>query len=107
MNLLGSPTFNFAVCRTNFHFLKNTSLYIGEKFFRSETPRGREVGVKKKMECQILFSAPLAPTTFHFALPPLNMGLPLKNFVRIKALALPQNSSIFFHSTPKEIPQCL
>ena len=28
-----SPPFYFAVCVTNFHFLKNISLYIGAKFF--------------------------------------------------------------------------
>ena len=55
-----SPAYIFAVCVTNFHFLKNMGLYIGEKFFLSETPRGRwgGGGVVKKMECPILFSAP-------------------------------------------------
>ena len=34
-----SPPIYFAVCVTNFHLKKNMSLYIGAKFFRSETPQ--------------------------------------------------------------------
>ena len=74
-----SPAYIFAVCVTNFHFLKNMGLYIGEKFFLSETPRGRwgggGGGCEKNGMSNFIFSP---PPTFYFALPPLNMGLPLK-----------------------------
>ena len=52
---------NFAVCVTNFHFLKNMGLYIGEKFFLSETPRGRWGLWKKKWNVQFYFQPPPAP----------------------------------------------
>ena len=32
MSQLGFAAFKFALCVTNFHFLKNMSLYIGNKF---------------------------------------------------------------------------
>ena len=57
---------------------------------------------------RIRFQAAKKPRSTHQdlkILPPLNMGLPLKNFVRIKALALPKTTPYFFHSTTKEIPQ--
>ena len=39
MNQLRFLSFNLAVCVTNFHFFfLNMGLYIGAKFFRSETP---------------------------------------------------------------------
>ena len=62
-----SSAFNFAVCVTNFHFLKNMTLYIGEKFFRSETPRGRGRG-RGEIECPNLIVS--TPSPRHFLLCP-------------------------------------
>ena len=55
MSQLGFAAFNFAVCMTNFHFLKNMSLYIGNKFLSpwDASKHTLERSIKKLHACSL------------------------------------------------------